>query len=224
MGGIGILGGTFDPVHNGHVRHALEVADALGLEKVFLMPCSVPPHKARFILPFSVRAAMLRAAAGGVAGLEVTEIESGLPVPSYTWHTLQAWKELPYGGELPYFMMGMESFCKLETWFRWSELPSLARLVIVSREGGERDAFLRKAGELWPDAASGTSAHGVGQIHLREGGEVLFVPVPRLDISSTDVRRRFLVRKPLAGLVHPEVEHLLERHRAEAEECWGGAG
>ncbi|MCQ2444448.1 MAG: nicotinate (nicotinamide) nucleotide adenylyltransferase [Mailhella sp.] len=224
MPGIGILGGTFDPVHNGHIRHALEAADVLGLERVFLMPCAVPPHKARFIMPFGLRAAMLHAAVQGVAGLDVTEIESGLPVPSYTWHTLQAWRELPYGGEPPYFMMGMESFLMLESWFRWQELPRLSRLVVVSREGEGLQAFGAKLAELWP--GSRRAAHVGGRSEravLPDGGELFFVSVPRLDISSTDVRSRFLAGKPLAGLVHPGVESLLEANRGTAEACWGRA-
>ena len=113
MGKTGILGGTFNPVHNGHLRHALEAGEALGLDRVLLSPCAVPPHKAGAgILPFDLRVDMVRAAVDSIPLLEVDTLEGEMELPSYTWRTLQEWNRrhpllpmLPsayaHSGELP---------------------------------------------------------------------------------------------------------------------------
>ncbi len=89
MGLTGILGGTFNPFHNGHLRHALEVRESLGLDRVAIVPCADPPHKDdKELLGFSLRVALAKAAISNVPGLELDTVEETLPHPSYTWQTL----------------------------------------------------------------------------------------------------------------------------------------
>ena len=117
MGAMGILGGTFNPVHNGHVRHAIEVAEALGLERVLLMPCATPPHKeSAGLLPFDIRVELLRAAVRDIPFLGVETLEGELEGPSYTWRTLREWGRRHAGEALPSFMMGAEAFAAPDTW------------------------------------------------------------------------------------------------------------
>ena len=91
---MGLLGGTFNPVHAGHIRHALEVGEALNLERVLLTPAAVPPHKAAAgLLPFALRVELARAAARGASRLGVNTLEGELDGPSYTFVSLRAWRE-----------------------------------------------------------------------------------------------------------------------------------
>ena len=151
MGAIGILGGTFNPVHNGHVRHAIEVAEALGLDRVLLMPCAMPPHKeSAGLLPFDLRVELLRAAVHGIPFLDVETLEGELEGPSYTWRTLNEWARLHPGEPLPYFMMGAEAFAALDTWNHGLKLPHVAHLVMVPRGGDDGSVFHESIRSFWP--------------------------------------------------------------------------
>ena len=153
MGGIGVLGGTFNPVHGAHVRHAVEVGERLGLDRVLLMPNSVPPHKAaRGLLPFELRVELLRAAAKGIPLLEVCTLEGELHGPSYTWRSMDEFRRrgvVSRPDEL-YLMLGVEDFAQLDTWKRGLELPAFANLVIVPREGAGRRLFEAAGARFWP--------------------------------------------------------------------------
>lgn len=220
---VGILGGTFNPVHIGHIRHALEVGEALGLDRVLLMPAAVPPHKAAAgLLPFALRVEMARAAAedtgeGGVR-LGVSTLEGELDGPSYTFVSLTLWRER-HPGVTPFFLMGVEDFTQLHTWRRGLDLPGLARLVVVSRAGEERELFRAVLARHWPGAVPDAAASVRGEecARLPGGGICCFVPVPRLDISSSLVRDRWLAGRDIRGLVPDAVLRIME---ARVEEIW----
>ncbi len=226
MAGTGILGGTFNPVHNGHVRHAVEVAEALGLDRVVLMPCGTPPHKeSAGLLPFSLRVELLRAAVRGIPFLGVETLEGELEGPSYTWRTLAAWGKRHPGEDLPYFMMGAESFAALDTWKRGRELPKFAHLVMVPRNGDDASVFHESIRSFWPGSLPPVVDVPLGRetVKLDGGGECTFLPVPRLDISSTFIRARWRAGRSLAGLL-PEAElAVLAAHADEVSACWATA-
>lgn len=226
MGATGILGGTFNPVHNGHVRHAIEVAEALGLERVLLMPCATPPHKeSAGLLPFELRVELLRAAVRGIPFLGVETLEGELEAPSYTWRTLRAWADRHEGEELPYFMMGAESFAALDTWKHGLELPHFAHLVMVPRNGDDGSVFHESIRTFWPGSIPADSDVPLGRetVTLSCGGKCTFLPVPRLDISSTFIRARWRAGRSLAGLL-PEAELAVLTARAEeVSSCWATA-
>ncbi len=226
MAGTGILGGTFNPVHNGHVRHAVEVAEALGLDRVVLMPCGTPPHKeSAGLLPFSLRVELLRAAVRGISFLGVETLEGELEGPSYTWRTLVEWGRRHPGEPLPYFMMGAESFAALDTWKHGLELPKFAHLVMVPRNGDDGSVFHESIRSFWPGSLSPAMDVPLGRetVSLAGGGECTFLPVPRLDISSTFIRARWRAGRSLAGLL-PEAElDVLVAHAEEVSVCWATA-
>jgi nicotinate-nucleotide adenylyltransferase len=239
---VGILGGTFNPVHNGHLRHAVEVGEALGLERVLLTPCASPPHKTKDgLLPFELRVAFLREAVRGIPLLEVSTLEGELDGPSYTWASLSERHRrsgacadpdscpLPAPAERPFFMMGAESFSALHTWRRGMELPKLGHLVMVPRGGEDRSVFRASIRRYWPESLP-DDERADEAVYEREtialageaagGGHCTFLPVPRLDISSTFIRRRWCEGRSLAGLVPEGVLALMERERAVLEELW----
>lgn len=226
MGATGILGGTFNPVHNGHVRHAIEVAEALGLERVLLMPCAMPPHKeSAGLLPFELRVELLRAAVEGISFLDVETLEGELEGPSYTWRTLNEWARRHPGEPLPYFMMGAEAFAALDTWNHGLRLPHVAHLVMVPRGGDDGSVFHESIRSFWPGSLPPSVDVPLGRetVELACGGKCTFLPVPRLDISSTFIRARWRSGRSLAGLMSTGELDVLHAHAEEVSACWATA-
>jgi len=230
---IGILGGTFNPPHNGHLRHAIEVGEALGLERVLLTPCAEPPHKpGSCLLPFELRVRLLRSAVRRLPLLEVSTHEEEMDGPSYTFFSLQEWHRRqgivsrPDGfvasEQRPFFMMGAESFAALDSWFRGTELPRFAHLVMVPRSGKDGRVFCEAVRRFWPGSLPDEEEEPCQRktVELRSGGSCTFLPVPRMDVSSTFIRARWLEGRSVAGLVPESVLSVLEEEREVVTRCW----
>lgn len=212
---VGLLGGSFNPVHNGHLRMAIEVGERLGLERVDLMPAKVPPHKgSQGLLDFELRVDLLRAAVAGVAGLGVSDIEGRLPVPSYSYATLaRIGRDCP--GTHHVFVLGAADLLTLPSWHRGLELPLLTDIVVVDRMGLGSAAVAEFLNRHWT-----LSGEETGVWTLKGGRRVFFVSVPRIDISASMVRDRFCAGRELSGLV-PDV--IRQRMMADAilfTACW----
>jgi nicotinate-nucleotide adenylyltransferase len=176
---IGIFGGTFDPIHVGHLVAAVNAHHDLGLDRVVLVVANVPWQKAgaRLVTPAEDRFAMVEAAVGGVTGLEASRIELERGGPSYTADTLAELSELHLGAEL-FVIVGWDVSAELATWERIDEIRDLATLVVVNRPGTPPPVGL-----------------------LQEGWRMKEVTVPNLEISSTDLRARAASGRPLDYLV-----------------------
>ncbi len=180
---VGILGGTFDPVHYGHLRPALEVLELLALAEVRLLPCGVPPHRGAPAATPAQRRAMLELALEEQAGLRLDTRELERPGPSYMVDTLGSLRE-----ELPdtplCLLLGVDAFLGLTRWHRWEELFNLAHLVVMHRPGwafAAADATLAALlAERRVDSHAALAAH--------PAGAVLLQPVTQLDISATAIR------------------------------------
>jgi nicotinate-nucleotide adenylyltransferase len=187
---IGIFGGTFDPIHVGHLVAAVNVRHQLQLDNVVLMVANIPWQKAgaRRVSPAQDRFDMVRAAVGCVPGLEAgrTEIDRG--GPSYTADTVAEMARLHPGAEL-FVIVGWDVSAELGTWERLGEVRDLASLVVVNRPGTPAPSG------LW-----------------QQGWRVEEVTVPNLDISSTDLRARAADGRPLDYLIpEPAVRVIRER-------------
>ena len=193
---------------------AVEAREAVGLDRVLLMPAGEPPHKpAEAMLPFAHRLRLVELAVRGVSGLSASGVEGTRPGPSYTVETLAALREKMPGDELT-FILGSESFLALPSWKRGLELPHLASLAVVLRP----EAVAAFAEANWP----GMERVGADRLRFATGGSVLhLVPMPVLDISSTDIRRRWRERKSLAMLVPQAAEEIIERGGTAYEQAWG---
>lgn len=213
---IGILGGSFNPVHVGHVRMAIEVLERLGLDRLELVPAKQPPHKGGAdILPFELRMELVDSAIKGVPGLGVNPLEGERPGPSFTCDTLQCYRTEQPGTEFV-FILGASTFLELDHWRRGLEIPSMASLAVVNRweAAGEVAGFIA---DNWPDAVASDG----GCWTFPDGHRISLMEIPRLDIKGGHVRRRWLERRSLRYLVPPEVEALLEERAAEIEPFWG---
>lgn len=178
---IGILGGTFDPVHHGHLRLALEVRDAVGLAQVRLIPASQPPHRDAPRTPADLRLAMLERAVEGTAGLVVDPRELERDGPSYTVDTLASLR-MEFPSSPLCLIIGMDAFCLLDTWHRWRELTGLTHLVVARRPGaaGPRDTLAELMRDREVRAPSALRDGVAGAIYIQD--------VPQLDISATRIR------------------------------------
>ena len=129
---IGILGGTFDPVHFGHLRTGLDVVEQLGLAQLRLMPCAIPPHRIEPVASASERRLMLELAIKNHPKLVVDDRELSREGPSYTVDTLHSLRE-DYPDNALFVLMGTDAFCSLPTWSRWQQILELAHIVVMQR-------------------------------------------------------------------------------------------
>lgn len=213
---IGIFGGSFNPVHTGHVRMAVEVLEQLELDRVELVPASEPPHKpGEGILPFDLRMELVRRAIADVPGLGANPLEAERPGPSFTCDTLTCYRTEGPDNEL-HFILGASTFLELHNWHHGLEIPALASLVVVNRWEAADDVAGFVA-EHWPEA----SAVAVGEWRLPEGNAIRLLDTPRLDIKGGHIRRRWLDRRNLSLLVPDGVRDLLEERADEIERHWG---
>jgi nicotinate-nucleotide adenylyltransferase len=190
---LGVVGGTFDPIHLGHVAMAEAGADCAGLDRVLLVPASIPPHRSAAAAPAADRLAMTSLAAGGHPRLEVSDVELRRSGPSYTVDTLRLLAEEWPGWEL-HLVLGWDAAREIGSWRAPEEVMRLARLVVVSRPGraapAERDLV----------------AAGI------DPARALLCDVPTPPVESTDVRRLVMRGASLEGLLDPAVEAYLRRH------------
>ncbi len=185
---IGVFGGTFDPVHFGHLRPALELKQQLGLASIHLIPCNIPPHRGEPHASAAQRCAMLQLAIEGEPGLLLDRRELQRPGPSYMVDTLKSLRQ-EYGGERPLcLIIGGDAFLGLPSWYHWQQLVQLAHIVVAHRPGwildeATLDASLR--GLLRQHRLSQPS-----QLCEAPAGGVLLQGVTQLDISATSIRNR----------------------------------
>ncbi len=202
---IGILGGTFDPVHLGHLRTALEVVEALSLSELRLIPLGQAVHRAQPRFSGERRLAMLQAAVAGEPRFLVDERELRARRPSYTVQTLESLRD-EVGAERPLcLLMGRDAFSAFHTWREPERILHLAHLVVMERPG----EALYLEGEL-ETLAGGRITAQPEELRRMPAGRILFQPVTQLDISSSDIRRRLDQGRSVRWLVPEEVWRLLQ--------------
>ena len=194
MRSLGILGGTFNPPHIGHLVCAQEARVQLALDRVVLMPVHTPPHKEALDDPGpDVRLALCRAAAAEDEELEVATLELDRGGPSYTVDTLRALHDSREGDDLT-FIVGGDMASSLPSWREPEAVLELARVAVAEREEHRRQEIAERLGAL----------RGAAE-------RVVFFTMPRLDISSSDVRRRIAEGRPIRWLVPGAVADEIER-------------
>ncbi len=182
MNPIGIFGGTFDPIHYGHLRTAFELIEALRLTELRFMPCGVPPHREAPVASAEHRLAMVRAATEAQHGFVVDDREIRREGPSYTVDTLSELRA-EFADRSLCLIVGMDVFLSLPMWYQWREILHLAHVVVAHRPGW-RAPGLGPLGELLVDR--GTAR--VGELHDSLAGSIFIHAVTQLEISSSGVR------------------------------------
>ncbi len=184
---LGILGGTYDPVHHGHLRAALELKAGLQLSSVRLIPVGTPPHRAAPVASGAQRLAMLQAAVQGEPGLLVDDRELRRPGPSYTVDTLRELKAEHQSNSLC-LALGSDAFMALHTWHQWEEIFALAHIIVWHRPHWELDSVWQA---LHPAVQTRVAAGRVREAQALatvSSGLIYFLPIPDLDISASRIR------------------------------------
>ena len=202
---IGVLGGTFDPIHFGHLRPALEVRQDLDLDEVRLVPCHVPPHRSQPLAAPQQRLAMLQAAIENHPSFTADERELARPGPSYTLDTLVSMRaEFPAASLV--LLVGMDAFRGFATWHRWRELLDYCHMVVMTRPG----ASYPEQGEL-ADFIRLRRVQDAGMLQTRAAGMLLFHTVSQLDISATRIRTQLAAGRDAGFLLPDSVLDIIRR-------------
>jgi nicotinate-nucleotide adenylyltransferase len=202
---IGVLGGTFDPVHFGHLRPALEVQEALALDEIRLIPCHIPPHRPQPHATAGQRVAMLEAAVRAHPAFRIDTRELQRNGPSYTFDTLASLRE-ELGDAGLCLLMGMDAFRDLTTWHHWDELIGLCHLVVMTRPGADVPA----GGELAGFIRRHRVTEGAG-LRRQPAGLLLFQPVTALAISASRLRELLAAGLSPAFLMPEAVIEIINR-------------
>jgi nicotinate-nucleotide adenylyltransferase len=212
---LGIIGGTFNPIHLAHLRIAEEVRDRLGLERVIFIPASRPPHKEREdYLSFEHRLAMVKLAIGDNPAFTASSLEQELGGTSYSVHTLTELRTLYPGDEL-YFIIGSDSFRDIASWYRYDEIFSLCNLAVVERPGAEITNLVAPL----PVAIATQFCYDSDALCLthRSGFSVYYLAGIPLAISSSEIRRLARQGSSLRYLLHEKVAGYIEEKRIYSE-------
>ncbi len=205
MSSIGIFGGTFDPIHYGHLRTAFEMLQALRFDEVRFMPCGNPPHRGKTYADAELRLEMVRVATEAQHGFVVDDRELRRDGPSYSVDTLATLRN-----EFPLrpiaLMIGMDAFLGLPKWYQWREILQLAHIVVAHRPGW-RAPDIGPLGELLADRGT----HRIGDLHQAKSGHIFIHDVTQLEISSTEIRELVAVGRDPRFLMPDTVRDVIEK-------------
>jgi nicotinate-nucleotide adenylyltransferase len=194
---IGILGGSFDPIHYGHLRTARELATALGLAQVRFIPSARPPHRAPPVAAAADRLKMLHLALNDEPGFVADDRELKRAGPSYMILTLESLHaELAPAGLC--LIVGLDAFLGLDRWHRWQELWSHAHIVVLPRPGWSVEQGL-------PDWARPHLCRDIDELRQQPAGRLWIQPLTPQDISSTRIRAALARSEPVAEWLPPAV-------------------
>jgi nicotinate-nucleotide adenylyltransferase len=203
---VGILGGTFDPIHCGHLDLAMAVQEALRLTSLQLIPAHIPPHRPRpSASPFH-RFAMTAIAVAGRTGWQASDLELSQEVPSYTETTLRRLRQNGFVASELFFVIGADAFADIRSWKDYPNILDAANFAVVSRPGWS----IRTLKERLPELA--TRMTPASQNVSSSEVSIFLIDAATADVSSTAIRQRRQQGQPIAGLVPPGVEQHIEQH------------
>jgi len=182
MSPIGIFGGTFDPIHYGHLRTAFEVLQALRFSEIRFVPSGDPPHRGATMAETALRLHMVQVATQGQPGFVVDDCELKRDGPSYTIDTLTAKRKEHRDASLG-LIIGMDAFLGLATWHRWDEILKFAHIIVAHRPGW----IAPDTGDLG-ELIGEHGTHCVDDLHNEHHGRIHIHAVTQLEIASTEIR------------------------------------
>lgn len=209
---LGILGGTFDPIHNGHLTLAQSALEQAELELLVLMPCHLPPHREEAHASTEDRLALARLAVAEKSRINVCEYELEKASTSYTVETLAHFRDEMPDTEL-YFCLGGDSLAQIKSWHQWQRIFGLANLIVLDRnqDDSELDQDIRNR-----------VVDSMGS-ERKPAGQILKLTAPQMNVSATEIRRRLVAtnsgQEPdsyLQKWLHPNVLKYIKEHQVYA--------
>ncbi len=214
---IGILGGTFDPIHLGHLDVGRAAVDALRLEALIVVPSSTPPHRHPALASGWHRFAMVAMAIDACVDWRVSDIELRSPAPSYTATTLAAFHRDGFrAGEL-FFVIGADAFADIEAWKDYPRILEQAHFAVVSRPGAPVAALSTRLPGLADRMQAAPSFTPSTQATT-----IILIDAATANVSSTDIRARLAAGRSVAGLVDPRVQQHIARHALYSSDAQPG--
>ena len=210
---IGLLGGTFDPIHHGHLRLAQEAQEQCNLNQVRFLPSGTPPHRATPKAGATARRDMVRLAIQGQPAFVADEREVTRTTPCYTVDTLTELRA-ELGDEVALcLILGGDAFLQLHTWHEWKRLFELAHVVVLQRAGTAPlgNAMQQARAELQAEYRA-RLAPSAKALHESASGAIFVADMPALEISATDIRRRCADARSIRYLVPDTVAHYIANH------------
>jgi nicotinate-nucleotide adenylyltransferase len=202
---VGLLGGTFDPIHCGHLDLAAAAVGALHLDQLLVIPAHTPPHRAAPVASSFHRFAMVALATAQRDGWRVSDLELLINEPSYTATTLHRLHRNGYSAEELFFVAGADAFAEVESWRDYPSILDAAHFVVVSRAGHPASALPTRVPALATRMTTRTDPPGRGTC-------IFLIDAATADVSATAIRRRLFQGESIRGLVPPEVEQHIQRH------------
>ncbi|MCA1921841.1 nicotinate-nucleotide adenylyltransferase [Buttiauxella noackiae] len=203
-----LYGGTFDPIHYGHLKPVEALAKQVALHQVTIMPNNVPPHRSQPLANSEQRKTMVELAITGNALFKLDDRELQRETPSYTVETLEQLRS-EIGAEQPLaFIVGQDSLLSLQRWYRWETLLTLCHLLVCQRPGYSLSMNTPEE-QRWLDAYQTTS---VEELHNQPAGKIYLAQTPMYDISATAIRRRLEQHLPCDDLLPPAVAEFIRQH------------
>ncbi|MBI4495835.1 MAG: nicotinate-nucleotide adenylyltransferase [Deltaproteobacteria bacterium] len=207
---IGLFGGTFNPIHLGHLRAGEEVGELFGLDPVIFIPSASPPHKpGGEIVAAPRRLEMVRLAVADNPRFSVSAVELERPGKSYSVETVSHFRRI-YGADTPlHFILGLDAFREIDTWKEYAALFSLCHFILMTRPGSDRSPAslpIERAEAFCYDEVKNVYVH-------RTGGLVFPAEITALDISGTKIRERLSRGSSIRYLLPAAVEEFIYRHK-----------
>jgi len=198
---VALFGGTFNPVHNGHLKIASELAEFLSVAKVKMMPCAFPPHRQRLNISPQQRVALLREGIGNeYPDLDVDDLELRRSAPSYSIDSVIHLREKMNADTPLYLCLGMDAFLKIDTWHRWSDLIEYCHIVVCARPNYA--APQRGSLHKWINKHY---CNDLSKLREKSGGYVFFCHLSMLPISSSNIRNNIKHGLPIDGMTPSRV-------------------
>jgi nicotinate-nucleotide adenylyltransferase len=203
---VGLLGGTFDPFHTGHldIGHAAE--HALGLDEMILIVSNIPPHRPQPVASSHHRFAMVAMAIAGRQHWRASDMELANSGTSFTTDTLQRFHDAGYKPTELFFVLGADAFAEIETWRRYPAILEEAHLVVVSRPGAPVDGLAARFSSLANRMTSAAPSDTAGRT------SIFLIDAATADVSATDIRDRIARGEPISQLVPAAVQQHIEQH------------
>jgi len=209
---IGLFGGTFNPIHIGHIKVSAEVKEAFELDKIYMIPSAIPPHKvSKGIADAKDRLEMTRLAVSKLKGYNVSDIELKRSGPSYTVDTINHFKDILPDDASLYFILGIDAFLEIDTWMSYKELFKMLPFIVMSRP--------KKSKTVKTKPLESYINHNVSESYAFHRKENRFINnryqsiyvfnVAPCHISSTDIRKKIRNRIPIGDLVPEKVENYI---------------
>jgi len=209
---IGLFGGTFNPIHIGHIKVSAEIKEAFELDRIYMIPSAIPPHKvSKEIADAKDRLEMTRLAVSGLEGYNVSDIELKRSGPSYTVDTINHFKKTLPADALLYLILGIDAFLEIDTWMSYKELFKMLPFIVMSRP--------EKSNIVTSEQLESYIYHNVSENYAFQKQENRFVDnryqpiyvfnVAPYKISSTDIREKIRKNEPVGELVPGKVENYI---------------